>query len=382
MGKLEKSVTPLNLQKYRVFAVDTDPLSKAFSISQLGDVLTIGKNAFLINGSPYLEPTTNVLVELVDSNGNTVFSQPVKGYTEGLAKVVSIEIYDDTPSGLATLTILGELRIGLDGTSIPPEWANVYNVKWQKSILINPGESNSSLIRIFETPSIEISEVFNSARTITGSAMIYNSNAIINGFPSTYNSNSLSLQYAVNLSDAPLYRDMISGTFGAIINNDIFTSSISDILNSSVLILDTPYSIDGQISSFTANSYSISFFSSPTYSLSPVKDSFAQITLSNLTTFSGDLRRVKIFIKGADTGDAEYKQVWDTVLGPTNLLMTQSNGSITFDYGYISDQSVIDTFWSGQFINGARPPCLLGLFADGTYLDDGTLFAVGDFCQQ
>lgn len=355
MGKLEKSVQILNLQKYRVFFNDTSPTSDVFKISQLNDTLTIGKNAFLINGSEILEPSTQVLVELIDINGNTIFSQPIRNYNEGLARIVSIEVYDDTPSGPATLTILGELITDLSGRPVPTEWKGVYNVKWQKSLIVNPLKDNITPIRLYTQPGINVKEVFNAARITSSSLATISFTGSIQGSPSSYLTNSFNSQYVLNFGSPILNSSMDGGQIilsipsGSI--NYLLNNNISQVLNATTLFLSAPVIISGSVYSFFASGTAqILFTSSVSYSFSPSFESFAQITLSDLTTFSGELRRVKIFIKGADTDDTEYKQIADSVLAATNLLQTQSNGSITFNYGYFSNQSVIDTFWSGSFL--------------------------------
>src|SRR5574338_535150 len=112
MAIIHNFVHKYNLRQYQMLVEDTDPNSRYFRITQFQDTLTAGRNAFLINGSPELNPSTDVKVELIDSNGNSVFLAPIKNYVEGLARVVSIEIYEDTAPGPAELVIMGELRYG------------------------------------------------------------------------------------------------------------------------------------------------------------------------------------------------------------------------------------------------------------------------------
>lgn len=159
MAKLKKTIQKQNLDLYQTWIVDNDPSSRYFRLNQLPDVLTAGKNAFLINGSPELEPTTEVKIEILDSAGNPLFIQPIRNYAEGLARVISVEVYEDTPAGPATLTILGHLRYDATGTLPPDEFAKAYNVKWSKQILIAPSKPNVSPIRLYEIPTLSVSEV-------------------------------------------------------------------------------------------------------------------------------------------------------------------------------------------------------------------------------
>lgn len=159
MPKTEKSVAPINLAKYTAYVNDTDPNSRYFNLGEVPDVLAGGKNAFLINGSKELNPTTDVKIEIIDSQGNTIFLQPIKNYQEGLARVISIEIYEDTPAGQATLTIMGELRRTADGVPVPPGWVGKYNVKYTKPFTVHPTAINSTKVRLYNRPDISVSEL-------------------------------------------------------------------------------------------------------------------------------------------------------------------------------------------------------------------------------
>ena len=83
MPKIQNSVFKRNLQGYRVWIEDTNPTSDYFQLKLIPDILTAGKNAIVMAGSSYLEPTTEVLVEILDVNGQTVFLRPIKNYLEG-----------------------------------------------------------------------------------------------------------------------------------------------------------------------------------------------------------------------------------------------------------------------------------------------------------
>src|SRR6185437_6546588 len=243
MGKLEKSVQILNLQKYRVFFNDTSPTSDVFKISQLNDTLTIGKNSFLINGSEILEPSTQVLVELITD---------------------------------------------LSGRPVPTEWKGVYNVKWQKSLIVNPLKDNITPIRLYTQPGINVKEVFNAARITSSSLATISFTGSIQGSPSSYLTNSFNSQYVLNFGSPILNSSMDGGQIilsipsGSI--NYLLNNNISQVLNATTLFLSAPVIISGSVYSFFASGTAqILFTSSVSYSFSPSFESFAQITLSDLT---------------------------------------------------------------------------------------------------
>ena len=63
MAIIQKSSFAQHLEIYPVFITDTAEFSKYFKITQLPNVFTGGKNAFLIQGSTHLVKDSNVLIE-------------------------------------------------------------------------------------------------------------------------------------------------------------------------------------------------------------------------------------------------------------------------------------------------------------------------------
>jgi hypothetical protein len=190
-----KTLFPENLENYQTFVTDTNPNSTYFKISELPDVLTGGKNAFLIQGSEYLVPDTLIKIEIKDSKGNIIYHEAGEGivsssvegvpivteYYEGVSKVVSVHIYpnkttdingnveDGTAYGPATITILGEVSSYINNglvTPIPIEWEGQYNVKWQTQINVNPSLANTTKIRFYKRPVANITETLSPIYTI------------------------------------------------------------------------------------------------------------------------------------------------------------------------------------------------------------------------
>jgi len=117
MSRIKKTSPLQNLSNFQTFIVDNNPLSQYFKISELGDLFTAGKNGFLIEGSTFLKPSTEIKIEVLDTEGNPLFVQPGEGipeYYEGLSKLIGVYVYEDTPIGIGKITILGELDKYLD----------------------------------------------------------------------------------------------------------------------------------------------------------------------------------------------------------------------------------------------------------------------------
>jgi len=189
MAVIQKTLFAKNLDRYAVLVNDTEPNSKYFKITELPDTFTGGKNAFLIAGSKELVPDTKIQIELRDASGNIIYNEPGEGiintnisgstntpiiteYFEGVSKVVAVYVYPDTAFGPCTLTILGELSEYTDanGIVVPVglDWENKYNVKWTKTINVNPGLANTTKIRFYQRPTATITEILSPIYSIVG----------------------------------------------------------------------------------------------------------------------------------------------------------------------------------------------------------------------
>ena len=102
------------------------PNSPLFTISEIPNPAPQGKSSFLIAGTELLKNSIEVKIELIDSEGGVIYTEPVANYLEGNARRVSIEVYDDTPAGPANLFILAQVdpeewedETGTDVTNFP-----------------------------------------------------------------------------------------------------------------------------------------------------------------------------------------------------------------------------------------------------------------------
>ena len=267
MAILKKTLFKEDLYKYNVFVNDTD--NTYFKVSEIPDVFTGGKNAFLVAGSEYLVSDTLIKIELRDSKGNIIYHEPGEGiisssfnsepfvteYYEGTSKVVSVYIYPDTSYGPCTLTILGELKtyVNENGliSDVPTNWTNTYNVKFEKQINVNPSLANTTKIRFYKRPIPQITEVLQ-----------------------------------------PIYQ-------------------IVDGLKVS----------------------------------SGIYQSFANIKLSNLETFAGDVKRVKVF-RTSEGDISDYDLIQDILIESKELLTTYNLSSSVVGTTGIFSQEVLNNFWN------------------------------------
>lgn len=139
---------------YDVYYQDTDINSKFFRITRMPSVFASGKNFFLITGTSLLVTNTVVAVEVLDVNGNQLQINIPDILINGTDRVVVVNVKSDDYYGDAIITILGEAK------DVPSSWKGVYNVKWQKKVLVNPTIDNEDDVIFVKNPTITFDEIY------------------------------------------------------------------------------------------------------------------------------------------------------------------------------------------------------------------------------
>ena len=181
----------LNLDEIDVFIDDVDK-SKHIIITDMPESLPQGRSSFAIEVSPYMRDGVELQIDFIDSEGASIYTEPVANYLEGTARRVSVEVYSDTAPGIATLIVVGELEGIPDGPTVfsesdpvPKEYEGHYNIRLTKQVLINPIAPNTQPIKFFTEPVIRVNELVKgtmSRTEITGS--ITSSLFDVEGIPS------------------------------------------------------------------------------------------------------------------------------------------------------------------------------------------------------
>lgn len=393
MPKLQRKKSLRNLASVSVLVNDTGSNSTFFQIRELDDILHSGKNSFLIAGTPFLNPQTEVLVEITDALGESIFNQPIKNYAEGMSRVVSIEIYRTVPPGPATLTVLGELRQQEDGRPIPPEWQNRYNVRFQRRLIVDPLRNNDTKLRLRSQPELIVSEslfLFHDAFTgslihiSSGTAIGVSSNRLVNL------NNAIPNEYAVVFEPPILSASMIGADFTVHVSQEeppfvltgnsssvivtsgdevvgtsatpafSFSSSIKDIFNSSTAFLSSSFISGGLFLPFRSQDYTVSFVTPTTFVPTDITRSFAEVRIFPLTTFSGHIERIQLFVKSIDTfGDFEFldEVAIDSLKLDTFTTASSNIFSPAISLGNFVDQTIFNEFWTGgEIVDGRIQP--------------------------
>jgi hypothetical protein len=360
MAKIEKTSPLLNLQNFQVFLNDTTPSSNYFRVSELSDTFTSGKNGFLIEGSPYLKGDTEIKIEILDVEGNPLFVQAGEGipeYYEGLSKLISAHVYQDTPIGIGKITILGELRTYVDADGyevpVPDDWIGIYNVKWERNIKINKNIPNETRVRFIKRPEIDIEELDESfyAKTLVSTAQ---SSSTIKGYALTPAEGTNVRGYRGGIryylqNEGGNFED--GGTTISVTGTGIQDADVLEYLNQNTIIVRVPYTgSDGTVQSFSGSSYRLNYqyFTNPTES--PILGSFGRFSIANLATFVGDVERLKVFRKSR-ASNLDYTTIQDTRVDSAEILTNVISGSIErigFFTGSYLDGTTYNTYWTTQ----------------------------------
>ncbi len=344
MSKIKKTSPLLNLTNFQTFILDNNPLSQYFKISELSDLLTAGKNGFLIEGSTFLKPSTEIKIEILDTEGNPLFVQPGEGipeYYEGLSKLISVHVYEDTPIGIGKITILGELEKWIDEDGfpqdIPEDWRGIYNIKWERDIKINKNIPNETRVRFLKKPQViieELNESFYSRNLVstTQTAGTVRGIALTPTEGTSYRGYRGGVRYLIqnettDFKDGAI-RISVSGT-------SLQDVEVVEYLNQRTLVIQVPYTDSNNVvSNFNGKSYSLVYQYNQNPVASSILGSFGRFEINQLQTFVGDVERVKVF-KKSRASNVDYEVIQDTRIASAELLTTIVSGS-NIDTGHFS----------------------------------------------
>ena len=135
----------LDLLTKKIDIEDTTYLSKYFVVAEFNPIFTAGKNSFAFNGSSLLKIDSEIQVQCIDSNGNSLYLEYPKGKTQFVDVanfVVSIHVYNENYNGSGKLILVGTT-------------ANNEIVRWMANISIDKTLQNVSKTRFNSTPILE-----------------------------------------------------------------------------------------------------------------------------------------------------------------------------------------------------------------------------------
>jgi hypothetical protein len=406
MPRTHKTLSRQDLYKIPVYIQDTGVESTFFNIKQLNPVFTGGRNAFLISGTPYLKPNTQILIEVLDINGNSIYVEAIKNFVEAGARLVVIEVYENTPVGVGMITIVGTAAYDSTLAAVPTDWDNRINVRWQRRIIVEPRNRNSTPIRLKKRPEIIVTELLQSASILTAttiSSSIQNFTltpqyklskqsgyAITNNpqgtayasyhltprltgsiavqkilytidtsIPSTTQTTLENHTALVNLPLTLLNQSQSFTDTNIISNTDSSTLNINRLSYGNYVLTESINIIAPNTTAMTVSIISSSvLYSYISESYTPdvgIETSYANLRIINLDTISGEIFRIKTSNKDAASQN-EFSFVADTPTYVGEILATSSIYFKEIPLGKFNTQSIIDTYWYANYTTSSVTP--------------------------
>ena len=160
MSAIRKRNEYVGLGEFDVLIEDRSLISTYFSISELPETFPQGKTPFKIYINPtLLKSESEVRVEVIDLNGDVIYSEYPKYMDESGRRLVVLWVYEDDPPGIATIYIVGEATHFENRQRVPEEWRGTYNVRWKRNVMIDPTRPNTAPILFADEPNVVVQEV-------------------------------------------------------------------------------------------------------------------------------------------------------------------------------------------------------------------------------
>ena len=338
-----------------------------FQITEFPTRLTAGKNLFKLRGHPTNLRVGGVLgIEVLDYNGDPIYSEVVDYIDEDKSRVIAIYIYAETSPGDCSITLLAEAQ-NIQGQAVPQEWQGRPNIKWSRTVPVNPNVSNVSEIIFSKLPQVTVSEqvgvqldrIYSGSQQFptytTGTVRLFTLNGapaieLVGGkFTGDMKTGAITVATPQNPSPTPNY-PVVSAPY---------SSTIKKVLSDTTALLDEEYTVYSSQSifphvytEFAASAFSLTYEQTPTYVATENSQSFALVQIKGLEPATGDVSRIKVYTNNKGTVGT-WELVNDVELEETEIFVT-STASLFPDQsiGTFTSQSIINTYWEGFTYTG------------------------------
>ena len=376
---------PKYLSEGQYLIADTDPDSTYFEVSEVPDILTGGKNLFMLKGNrDLLAPGSIIEIEVTDLNGRSVYHENAVYLEPGTKRrAVAVYVYKHTPQGGGTITITGTAQKRPNGKSISLELQKTPNVKWQKQINILPKNENVTRVILNKEPAISIVEIARSYLTPSGSLQTtyqINTSAGITHQPNYGNPYIKTTSSYFGSADVDTEVWLNGGTISSQYLNEnqgtgVLTPTTGFPINPYVTITSVHNSTKAYISqplqyvtTYTTQE-SIEEGGAFTLNLSPMVsgmtmvhnqpnvvsyldyntniESWAKVFVSELDPICGDIKRLKTFRRSQ--GFQQWHTVSDVVLEDYEILSNNDSNGLSRDIGQFYNQDVVDDYWTASY---------------------------------
>lgn len=144
--------------------VDTSETSpNYFNIFSVPTTLTAGKNVIKLGADGwYLKRNTEIDIEVLDINGNTLYTE-YTGFVDRYGySYITVYVYDITSAGVGTITLVGVANSDLNGNQISSvgfEHQQEFNVRWSTTVDIRSTDRNTTDITFQKAPEVSVTQV-------------------------------------------------------------------------------------------------------------------------------------------------------------------------------------------------------------------------------
>jgi len=184
---LYKYPQPRGYAKARFLIEDTSPNSPLyFDVVQLPPTLGGGRSSIVLKGNGEgLALNSSIDVEIVDAAGKNVFCEVANFIDRFNQYYITVEVYDTTAPGPATIYLVGKAAIDPQGQSIDPnyrqrssrlDYHEEFDVRWTGTMVIAPSERNNADLIFDAPPNVGVTQVYGPARLqtqATASGFVY-----------------------------------------------------------------------------------------------------------------------------------------------------------------------------------------------------------------
>jgi len=339
LGQLRKRASYVGLKDFSYEVIDTSPLSdQIFSIRDFPSVLTAGKNLFKIKASTnVLVKNSTIHIEVLDSNGNPLYYEPIKYIEADGTRVIAIYVYDDVPYGIATVYVAGRVHTNpFTGQQYTwsndvnsDQYLNLPNALWSHTLTIAPEKRNSSEIIYTSKPEVTLSEILQP----------YNQPQNINTVVTQSISNAKYTIKPIPLMETPV-------NTGQAFQGDTSLSGLPTFRGS--VIAPKPQSLSAALSYINASSDNILAATTPRYVTAVNKSLFESTSPFFTTSMSrGDVITITNPLIQTIRSGATYSS---SLLIPDSQKSTESSSSfgtavnsLSGSYRFIIDRIISDT---------------------------------------
>ena len=145
---------------------DDAHLSNYFHVVEFDPVFTAGKNSISFNGSDLLQDGSEIKVEVLDNQANSLYLTAVTSsanFVDIANFTVAIYVYRETISGAGSVILVGTTTKG-------------ESVRWTGNITINTTYPNVSRVRFYTAPKMEVTPLlYPVVEAVTGSLLVSSS---------------------------------------------------------------------------------------------------------------------------------------------------------------------------------------------------------------